>query len=237
MCCWVGHCLFIICLGSLVDQWETLMSLRSMFHCVAPDSMESIILMVISLWTIDKFRITLFHKNGVFLSHCLVEIWSYHHFCLHSCRFKMDMRQCANHSVGFVLGSLGQSGPLPGLSSHSVLIEKAEAEETMLAQIFAFLIAYRWRVVEVLSLPDPEGLREEMGCIMLEPWSLWHMWISLSLGKETLLLLREIATFCWTGDTKKLKTIILLSFLRTKEDSMLTTLQSHYSTPRNAHLF
>lgn len=94
----------------------------------------------------------MFHKNGVFLSHCLLEVWGVTIFFsipAGSNQYKIDMGQCGNHSVGFILGSLGQSGPSLGLAFHIVFIVRAEAEETMLGQIFAFLIAYRWKVLEV----------------------------------------------------------------------------------------
>ena len=80
----------------------------------------------------------MFHKKGVFLSHCPLEIWSITIFVsipAGSDRYKMDIGQCGNHSVGFILGLLGQFGPLPELTSHTVLTVRAEAEETMLAQI------------------------------------------------------------------------------------------------------
>ncbi|EFB19446.1 hypothetical protein PANDA_021081 [Ailuropoda melanoleuca] len=47
-------------------------------------------------------------------------------------QYKIDMGQCGNHSVGFILDYLGQSGPSLGLASHIVFILRAEAEETML---------------------------------------------------------------------------------------------------------
>lgn len=53
------------------------------------------------------------------------------------------MGQCRNHTGEVPLCSMGQSGPISGLASHTVLIVRAEVKERMQipGQIFAFLIA------------------------------------------------------------------------------------------------
>lgn len=79
--------------------------------------------------------------------------------------------------MAFILGSLGASGPTLVLPCHTLSVVEGKLEESVQrpGHVFAFLMALRWAVLEILLCLSVGGLIEVMACIMLGPWSPAHM--------------------------------------------------------------